>query len=1061
MVATCWFLFWPPHVTENMIPLAPGMVKQTVEIIPRTTNANKSPVHHEEHSLGLESWCIQPVYCHSYQCVMNLRQNKQKSRDLNRLNTLLLGVLMINPDITSFWNMRKDLINCGKLDPCFELHFAALVLSRKPKSLDVYTHRKWVLSKILKGHNDKVELLANEMNVCEVAADRYSNNYHAWTHRLWCLNQGIAFQSNRLQFFLQELNWSQSWILRHVSDYSGFHHRQQVLSMISDSSPNNLPDNVAPLFSSTESSFKQFCASQGVTSNVEVSSILKLIISELWLNTGMINDFVAHESLWYHRRFILHMFKNHAPSCDSEANKTWAPFELSHSNGDGVPSEKTQKIEMEDVKCLTNLLAYDASFSRQYCTDKTDTMSKKYAKRHLQCLLTKSYYFSRWWQYYSREDTQTATDLADNLRVQILRIKLRGTAKTFLLDNGHLLEGEKPYQGLRRALLRWYGRDDPEKAAERLWTIQKSAGETFRQFAERVRHTATQAARADDMLMDATQKRTWIAARSVKAFLKGLPGMYAGYFVNNPPASLEEAMKKAEQLEDALEPRSSDPWNVARIQVQDKRCYRCQELGHIASGCPNIPRPPSPPPIRRKAMGMPHKPCLFCGSMTHFPASCLKNPKNYPCEFCGLYGHKDSECRVKTRQYADEPMCDYCGYYGHLEAECPQKTESYMQHEASKRPEPRKVLALTSTSHEPNPHQAVALRTEPKNVEIPSTSTPLVEEPDVCLPAVDSPFKQTMRIKVNLSGHDRVLIVDTGAQISVLTHPVPGVPIVPTRIQAWGADGQPMPFLGQQRLEVTIGPIKLTHAFRIFARDHSGLDLLGLDLLRRIPASIHLDSCEVRMIHPKTGQSIVISDVITGYLSPARPVPMPDIAQPMRPRIALVGGPHAFDSAHLLRPVNEEEPIEDDCPILDSSEEFPIEDLDDPVPDLLSVLNQQLQHLPTEDVNYVTRVPDDACVTPPVAPMADQRPEPVPCNMETDDLIPEDEDTYPVARFVEAQPTKEPEEPEPVMESPPAEVPPVETSSKTAAVAHRQLRRLPKKDYQQLHSGRPSKKPKT
>ncbi|KAF6207964.1 hypothetical protein GE061_016413 [Apolygus lucorum] len=284
-------------------------------------------------------------------------------------------------------------------------------------------------------------------------------------------------------------------------------------------------------------------------------------------------------------------------------------------------------------------------------------------------------------------------DLADNLRVQLLRIKLRGTAKTFLLDNGHLLEGEKPYQGLRRALLRWYGRDDPEKAAERLWTIQKSAGETFRQFAERVQHTATQASRADGMLMDATQKRTWIAGRSVKAFLKGLPGMYAGYFVNNPPASLEEAMKKAEQLEDALEPRSSDPWNVARIQVQDKRCYRCQELGHIASGCPNIPRPPSPPPIRRKAMGLPHKPCLFCGSMTHFPASCLKNPKNYPCEFCGLYGHKDSECRVKTRQYSDEPMCDYCGYYGHLEAECPQKTESYMQHEASKRPEPRKVLA--------------------------------------------------------------------------------------------------------------------------------------------------------------------------------------------------------------------------------------------------------------------------------------------------------------------------------------------------------------------------------
>ncbi|KAF6207191.1 hypothetical protein GE061_018431, partial [Apolygus lucorum] len=341
-------------------------------------------------------------------------------------------------------------------------------------------------------------------------------------------------------------------------------------------------------------------------------------------------------------------------------------------------------------------------------------------------------------------------DLADNLRIQLLRIKLRGSAKTFLLDNGHLLEGKECYPALRRALIRWYGRDDPEKAAEQLWTMQKSAGETFRQFAERVRHTASRASRVEGVYMDATQTRTWIAARSVKAFLKGIPGQYAGFFVNNPPASLEEAMKKAEQLEDALEPREADRWNVARIQVQDKRCFRCRELGHIASGCPNIPRPPTPPPQRRNAMGSPQKPCSYCGSNVHFPAHCLKNPKNFPCDYCGLYGHKESECRVKSSHYADEPMCDYCGYYGHLEADCPQKTESCMKREAVTRLEPRKVLALTSEAYEQNPHQAVALRTEKKVADSPPVSTPQAEEADVCLPAVDSPFKQTMRIRVNL-----------------------------------------------------------------------------------------------------------------------------------------------------------------------------------------------------------------------------------------------------------------------------------------------------------------------
>ncbi|KAF6216484.1 hypothetical protein GE061_000826 [Apolygus lucorum] len=467
-----------------------------------------------------------------------------------------------------------------------------------------------------------------------------------------------------------------------------------------------------------------------------------------------------------------------------------------------------------------------------------------------------------------------------------------------------------------------------------------------------------------------------------------MPGQYAGFFVNNPPASLEEALKKAEQLEDALEPREADHWNVARIQTQDKRCFRCRELGHIASGCPNIPQPPTPPPQRRNAMGSPQKPCLYCGGRTHFPAHCLKNPKNFPCEYCGLYGHKESDCRVKSSHYADESMCDYCGYYGHLEAEYPQKTETCIKMEANHRPEPRMVLALTSEAYEPNPQQAVSLRAEKKTADAPSTSTPRTEEPDICVPAVDSPFKQTMRIRLSLSGHERVMIVDTGAQISVMTHPVPDVPIVPTQILAWGADGQPMPFLGQQHVEVAIGPIKLKHAFRIFARDHAGLDLLGLDLLRRIPASIHLDNCEVRMKHPKTGQSVVISEVITGYLAPARPVPMPDVAQPMRPRVAVVGSSDAFDPSHLLESADVDVLTSDDCPILDPSEEFPTEDLDEPIPDLLEESKELMETSPV--------------------------------------TMPEAE------KFTETK-----------------------TAEETATP--RQLRKLPRKDYRQLHTGKSSK----
>ncbi|KAF6204909.1 hypothetical protein GE061_019074 [Apolygus lucorum] len=656
------------------------------------------------------------------------------------------------------------------------------------------------------------------------------------------------------------------------------------------------------------------------------------------------------------------------------------------------------------------------------------------------------------------------SDLTDELRIRLLRIKLRGSAKSFLYENRHLLEGPQPYNEIRKAMVRWYSRDDPEKAAARLWTIQKNAGESLRQFADQVRHTALQASRVDGFDLTAGQLRTWITTRSVKAFLKGLPTQFAGYFVNNSPANLEDALKMAEELEETLEPQQVDHWNIARVQAQDgmRRCYRCRQQGHFVARCPNPPRPPTPPMQRRNIVGIPRIPCSYCGGKDHFPAHCDSNPRHYPCDYCGLPGHSESDCQTKKNQMNDEtnPMCDYCGYYGHLEADCPQKTESYVK------PEPRQVMAITSKPHEAHPYQAVALANpEPK-----SSAAADAEKPDVCLPAIDSPFRQTMRMSVDLSGHPRTLIVDTGAQISVLTTPVPGVPITPTKTLAWGADGQPLPFLGQQQLVVTIGPIKLTHVFRIFSRDHSGLDLLGLDLLRRIPASIHMDTCEVRMRHPQTGLSIVLSELVDGYLSPARPAPRPDVPQPTRPRVAAIGTKTIFDTTAITPDAT----MPDDCPVLDASEEFPIEDLDAPIPGRLKPA-------------YERGVPDDACVTPPIAPVPDRPPEPIPNSNGMEEHADMEDSELPVARIVTpvdlTSPLDEEEQSDRSSSCTPScstateemetdDIPPssptatdapstpatipvdTETANNTnGSIPTRKLRNLPRVDYQQLHTG--------
>ena len=67
------------------------------------------------------------------------------------LTRLLTGALLLNPDVTTFWNMRRELMLTGRLDVQGELHFTAVLLSRKPKCAEAFSHRKWVVGRLLLG----------------------------------------------------------------------------------------------------------------------------------------------------------------------------------------------------------------------------------------------------------------------------------------------------------------------------------------------------------------------------------------------------------------------------------------------------------------------------------------------------------------------------------------------------------------------------------------------------------------------------------------------------------------------------------------------------------------------------------------------------------------------------------------------------------------------------------------------------------------------------------------------------------------------------------------------
>ncbi|XP_030379498.1 protein prenyltransferase alpha subunit repeat-containing protein 1-B [Scaptodrosophila lebanonensis] len=197
------------------------------EIIQKETNCNKSPVVHVEHNLGLESWCAQHVYDHAHRTLISHRRQSlqqqmrtlQQQQQSDALAKYLNVALLINPDVTTFWHIRRQLVQKNRLSINKELQFSALVLSIKPKSNEAFAYRRWLYSF---QSADAIDW-PNEISICERSADRCACNYHAWSHRQWVLqNAPCLLQS--------ELMRTEKFIRKHISDYSSYHYRQVVLS---------------------------------------------------------------------------------------------------------------------------------------------------------------------------------------------------------------------------------------------------------------------------------------------------------------------------------------------------------------------------------------------------------------------------------------------------------------------------------------------------------------------------------------------------------------------------------------------------------------------------------------------------------------------------------------------------------------------------------------------------------------------------------------------------------------------------------------------------------------
>ncbi|XP_016428843.1 protein prenyltransferase alpha subunit repeat-containing protein 1 isoform X1 [Sinocyclocheilus rhinocerous] len=282
---------------------------------------NRSPIVLVENKLGVESWCVKFLLPCVHNKLLLYRQRKQWL-DREALVDITCTLLLLNPDFTTAWNVRKELLQCGVLNPEKDLYLVKLALSKHPKSPETWIHRRWVLQWLqkecspseqeLKDHAEPREdaarrqcerlqrALQEEMRVCADAAGRYPSNYNAWSHRIWVL-QNMA-KGNR-KVLHDELSSTRLWVSMHVSDHSGFHYRQHLLKALarelSQVGETELHPTKQPNGESTA----------GVSDDNHHNDVIpQLFHEEMELCTDLIESYPGHETLWCHRRHVFYLW---------------------------------------------------------------------------------------------------------------------------------------------------------------------------------------------------------------------------------------------------------------------------------------------------------------------------------------------------------------------------------------------------------------------------------------------------------------------------------------------------------------------------------------------------------------------------------------------------------------------------------------------------------------------------------------------------------------------------------------------------------------------------------
>eukprot|EP00058_Branchiostoma_floridae_P001218 XP_002586706.1 hypothetical protein BRAFLDRAFT_217651 [Branchiostoma floridae] len=288
-----------------------------------TCQHNRSPVVVENNKLGIETWCLELIFPYAHDKVLRARSRDDSgrkikvSRSARSLLEATRAVLLVQADCLTAWNIRKELVEAEDLKSIQDLKFAALVLTKHPKSSETFAHRRWLLKQVVqktsstslqphpRGRKAELpcdeKLLEAELAVCQRSAERYPSNYYAWTHRAWVV-ENVA--RCHYKILMRELSDTRHWISRHISDHSGLQYRQFLITQLGThfrSVVDSLSTSNGHHFGNTKTLRLHTCDLVSRSADALQDEFLPLLTAEFELLTDLITAFPGHEALWYHR----------------------------------------------------------------------------------------------------------------------------------------------------------------------------------------------------------------------------------------------------------------------------------------------------------------------------------------------------------------------------------------------------------------------------------------------------------------------------------------------------------------------------------------------------------------------------------------------------------------------------------------------------------------------------------------------------------------------------------------------------------------------------------------